>query len=224
MTTNLAADGPRGSARAGTSGAWRRVRPNRVHGALIAARGEQLDRLCAVAARMRTAGPVDGHRHILAEGPDPSHPAAPRPIPPPHLRPDAGPGRAAGRGVRPGAGRRTPGKRPGRAIRGERRRRDGRRHRLRDAPVLRRLRRGGATADGQALNCLFVVDESASAACSGAGHRTPRSPTTGGPPVGQARRPVRPCCRSSAATALSGHGGDDPAFLQPDRPMSAIGD
>ncbi|MGW6753649.1 hypothetical protein [Streptomyces sp. NPDC055006] len=151
-----------------------------MHGALIAARGEQLDRLCAVAARMRTAGPVDEHRHILAEGPDPST----------RLRRDRchhctfvqTPAQAAWLVAEfdPASADEHQG----------------------SAPAERFVVNGGAgtvgviasvtrpfcgdcdgmgpTADGQALNCLFVVDESASAACSDAGLRTPRSPTTGG--------------------------------------------
>ncbi|MFE2734508.1 hypothetical protein [Streptomyces sp. NPDC059349] len=66
----------------------------------------------------------------------------------------------------------------------------------------------GPTADGQALNCLFVVDESASAACSGVGHRTPRSPTTGGLQWGKragrsgpaAGVPQRPRCPATGST------------------------
>jgi len=64
------------------------------------------------------------------------------------------------------------------------------------------------TADGQIRNCLFAREESdlRSALRSGADDAE------------IARR-----FRSSIAGKRAGHGIDDPTFLQPDRPMSAIG-
>jgi GTP 3',8-cyclase len=64
------------------------------------------------------------------------------------------------------------------------------------------------TADGQVRNCLFAREE------------------------GDLRRPMRAGATDEELAALmraalwakkAGHGIDDPAFLQPDRPMSAIG-
>ena len=61
--------------------------------ALLAARGEDLDRLCAAAARVRDAGLVAAGRagdgHLLAEGVHPGHPAVPGPVPLLHVRGDA---------------------------------------------------------------------------------------------------------------------------------------
>jgi cyclic pyranopterin phosphate synthase len=64
------------------------------------------------------------------------------------------------------------------------------------------------TADGQIRNCLFAREESdlRAALRSGAGDEE------------IARR-----IRVSIAGKKAGHGIDDPTFLQPDRPMSAIG-
>jgi cyclic pyranopterin phosphate synthase len=64
------------------------------------------------------------------------------------------------------------------------------------------------TADGQLRNCLFAREESdlRSALRSGAGD------------VELATR-----WRAAIAGKRAGHGIDDPTFLQPDRPMSAIG-
>ena len=65
------------------------------------------------------------------------------------------------------------------------------------------------TADGQVRNCLFAREES--------DLRT------------RAARRRRPTRRSPTAGVVAmlgkraGHGIDDPTFLQPDRPMSAIG-
>ena len=64
------------------------------------------------------------------------------------------------------------------------------------------------TADGQVRSCLFARTETDLRACCAAGRPTARSPTRGG----------RRCGASSP-----GHGIDEPGFLQPDRPMSAIG-
>jgi GTP 3',8-cyclase len=64
------------------------------------------------------------------------------------------------------------------------------------------------TADGQVRNCLFARDES--------DLRTPLR--TGADDEEIARRWV-----SAMAAKLPGHGIDDPTFLQPTRPMSAIG-
>jgi cyclic pyranopterin phosphate synthase len=64
------------------------------------------------------------------------------------------------------------------------------------------------TADGQIRNCLFAREESdlRAAMRAGAGDEE------------LAERWLR-----AMAVKLPGHGIDDPTFLQPDRPMSAIG-
>ena len=64
------------------------------------------------------------------------------------------------------------------------------------------------TADGQVRNCLFARSESdlRSALRSGA---------TDAEIAGQ--------WRAAVSSKLPGHGINDPTFLQPDRPMSAIG-
>lgn len=64
------------------------------------------------------------------------------------------------------------------------------------------------TADGQVRNCLFARDESDLRGALRAGADDAEL----------ARRWV-----SAMAGKLPGHGIDDPSFLQPDRPMSAIG-
>ena len=57
---------------------------------LLSARGEDLDRLCAVAARVRDAGPGRCRParggDLLAQGVHPGHPAVPRPLPLLHVR------------------------------------------------------------------------------------------------------------------------------------------
>jgi cyclic pyranopterin phosphate synthase len=64
------------------------------------------------------------------------------------------------------------------------------------------------TADGQLRNCLFAREES--------DLRTPlRSGATDGEIAGRMRAAMR--------AKKAGHGIDDPSFLQPARPMSAIG-
>jgi cyclic pyranopterin phosphate synthase len=64
------------------------------------------------------------------------------------------------------------------------------------------------TADGQIRNCLFARDES-----------DLRAPLRGGATDAEiAQRWV-----TAMAAKLPGHGIDDPTFLQPTRPMSAIG-
>jgi cyclic pyranopterin phosphate synthase len=64
------------------------------------------------------------------------------------------------------------------------------------------------TADGQVRNCLFAREES--------DLRGPmRAGASDAELAGRWRRAV--------ASKLPGHGIDDPSFLQPDRPMSAIG-
>ena len=65
------------------------------------------------------------------------------------------------------------------------------------------------TADGQVRNCLFARDETRPARRRCA----PAPPTTSSPSAG---------CGAVAAK-LPGHGINDPGFLQPARPMSAIG-
>ena len=64
------------------------------------------------------------------------------------------------------------------------------------------------TADGQIRNCLFAREES--------DLRTPMREGAGDDEI--AARWLR-----AMAVKAAGHGIDDPAFLQPDRPMSAIG-
>jgi cyclic pyranopterin phosphate synthase len=64
------------------------------------------------------------------------------------------------------------------------------------------------TADGQVRNCLFAREES-----------DLRSALRDGTPDEEiARR-----WQAAVAVKLPGHGINDPSFLQPDRPMSAIG-
>jgi cyclic pyranopterin phosphate synthase len=64
------------------------------------------------------------------------------------------------------------------------------------------------TADGQVRNCLFAREES-----------DLRSALRGGLPDEE----IAARWRAAVAAKLPGHGINDPAFLQPDRPMSAIG-
>jgi cyclic pyranopterin phosphate synthase len=64
------------------------------------------------------------------------------------------------------------------------------------------------TADGQVRNCLFARDES--------DLRTPLRSGAGDELIAQQ-------WRRAMATKLPGHGINDPLFLQPTRPMSAIG-
>jgi cyclic pyranopterin phosphate synthase len=64
------------------------------------------------------------------------------------------------------------------------------------------------TADGQIRNCLFAREEN-----------DLRGPMRSGATDGElAERWLR-----AVAAKLPGHGIDDPGFLQPARPMSAIG-
>jgi cyclic pyranopterin phosphate synthase len=64
------------------------------------------------------------------------------------------------------------------------------------------------TADGQVRNCLFAREESdlRSALRSGASDAE-----------------IAARWRAAVASKLPGHGINDPSFLQPERPMSAIG-
>jgi GTP 3',8-cyclase len=64
------------------------------------------------------------------------------------------------------------------------------------------------TADGQIRNCLFAREES-----------DLRSALRGG----ASDEDIAARWRAAAAVKLPGHGINDPSFLQPDRPMSAIG-
>jgi GTP 3',8-cyclase len=64
------------------------------------------------------------------------------------------------------------------------------------------------TADGQVRNCLFAREES-----------DLRSALRGD----ASDEEIAARWRSAVATKLPGHGINDPSFLQPDRPMSAIG-
>ncbi|REF34976.1 GTP 3',8-cyclase MoaA [Thermasporomyces composti] len=64
------------------------------------------------------------------------------------------------------------------------------------------------TADGQVRNCLFAREES--------DLRTPLR-------AGASDEQLAALWRRAVATKQAGHGIDDPTFLQPSRPMSAIG-
>jgi cyclic pyranopterin phosphate synthase len=64
------------------------------------------------------------------------------------------------------------------------------------------------TADGQVRNCLFAREES-----------DLRAPLR----AGASDAEVADLWRRAVAAKLPGHGINDPTFLQPDRPMSAIG-
>ena len=65
------------------------------------------------------------------------------------------------------------------------------------------------TADGQVRNCLFATTESDLRAAA-AGRR-------------RAMPTIAARWRRAVASKLPGHGINDPGFLQPARPMSAIG-
>jgi cyclic pyranopterin phosphate synthase len=67
---------------------------------------------------------------------------------------------------------------------------------------------GRATADGQIRNCLFARDEN--------DLRTPLR-------TGANDDHLASIWRRAVAAKLPGHGINDPGFLQPARPMSAIG-
>ncbi len=69
------------------------------------------------------------------------------------------------------------------------------------------------TADGQLRNCLFTRDETDVRA-------TLRDP---GPSEAERRAAITRLLASSVSSKLPGHGINDPTFVQPDRPMSAIG-
>jgi len=64
------------------------------------------------------------------------------------------------------------------------------------------------TADGQVRNCLFARDE---------------SDLRGAMRAGATDEELAQRWVTAMAGKLPGHGIDDPSFLQPDRPMSAIG-
>lgn len=69
------------------------------------------------------------------------------------------------------------------------------------------------TADGQLRNCLFAADETDLRA-------TLRDPSMS---EGDRRDRIASLIAGSVAAKLPGHGINDPSFIQPDRPMSAIG-
>ena len=69
------------------------------------------------------------------------------------------------------------------------------------------------TADGQLRNCLFARDETDLRAVLRDETLTPE----------QVASEIRRRLHASVAAKLPGHGIDDPAFIQPPRPMSAIG-
>ncbi len=69
------------------------------------------------------------------------------------------------------------------------------------------------TADGQIRNCLFARDETDVRA-------TLRDPSLTG---AERRERIAGLFASSVLAKLPGHGINDPSFIQPDRPMSAIG-
>jgi cyclic pyranopterin phosphate synthase len=64
------------------------------------------------------------------------------------------------------------------------------------------------TADGQVRNCLFAREE---------------SDLRGAMRAGATDEELADRWVAAMATKLPGHGINDPSFLQPDRPMSAIG-
>jgi cyclic pyranopterin phosphate synthase len=64
------------------------------------------------------------------------------------------------------------------------------------------------TADGQVRNCLFARTESDLRAALRSGASDDE---------------IAARWRAAVASKLPGHGINDPSFLQPDRPMSAIG-
>jgi cyclic pyranopterin phosphate synthase len=64
------------------------------------------------------------------------------------------------------------------------------------------------TADGQVRNCLFARSES-----------DLRGPLRAGVDDDELARRLQ----AALATKKAGHGIDSPTFVQPDRPMSAIG-
>ena len=69
------------------------------------------------------------------------------------------------------------------------------------------------TADGQVRNCLFSLDETDLRA-------TLRD---GDLPASERRERIGRLFQTSVTAKLPGHGINDPSFIQPDRPMSAIG-
>ena len=69
------------------------------------------------------------------------------------------------------------------------------------------------TADGQIRNCLFARDETDVRA-------TLRDQTI---TEDERRERIARLFASSVLAKLPGHGINDPSFIQPDRPMSAIG-
>ena len=85
----------------------------------------------------------------------------------------------------------------------------GRHHRRRSTrPFCGACDRVRLTADGQIRNCLFAQDES-----------NLRDPMR----AGANDEELAELWRRAVATKLPGHGINDPGFLQPARPMSAIG-
>jgi cyclic pyranopterin phosphate synthase len=69
------------------------------------------------------------------------------------------------------------------------------------------------TADGQVRNCLFSLDET-----------DLRSTLRDGDlPASERRERIGRLFQTSVTAKLPGHGINDPSFIQPDRPMSAIG-
>lgn len=76
------------------------------------------------------------------------------------------------------------------------------------APFCGACDRVRVTADGQPRNCLFAREE---------------SDLLGLLRSGGSDEDIAAMVRTSIAGKLPGHGIDDPGFLQPDRPMSAIG-
>ncbi|MEK8170293.1 radical SAM protein [Streptomyces sp. M19] len=98
--------------------------------------------------------------------------------------------------------------RPRRALAGRRRPGPRRRHRLGDPPFCRACDRTRLTADGQVRTCLFAREE---------------SDLRGALRSGAADEEIARLWRLAMWGKKAGSGLDDPSFLQPDRPMSAIG-
>jgi len=81
-------------------------------------------------------------------------------------------------------------------------------HRVSHPPFCGTCDRVRLTADGQVRNCLFAADETDLRALLRAGATDDQ---------------LAAAWRGAVAGKLPGHGINDPGFLQPGRPMSAIG-
>ena len=116
--------------------------------------------------------------------------------------------RGAAHGVHPDPGRPRPRRGAGRALARRRRPGRGRGDRLGDPAVLRRLR--PHPVDGRRPGALVPV-------------RPHRDRPAGAVRAGSSDAEIADTWRTAMWGKLAGHGIDEPGFLQPDRPMSAIG-